>query len=53
MAKQIGTAREYRGWIIQRDGPRDAPWTAWKAGQIRRNADTLEGVKRLVRESGK
>lgn len=46
----IGAAREYRGWIIQKDGGPDAPWTAWKAGEIRRRADTLEGVKRLVRE---
>ena len=41
--------REYKGWIIQRDGGRDTPWTAWKAGHIRRCADTLEGVKNLIR----
>lgn len=41
--------REYKGWIIQRDGPRDTPWTAWKPGTIRRRADTLAGVKALVR----
>jgi hypothetical protein len=40
---------ELMGWTIQRDGGHDTPWTAWKAGEIRRRADTLEGVKELVR----
>ena len=49
MARKIGQSRVWRGWVINRDGPRDAPWTAWKSGVIRRNADTLEGLKRLCR----
>lgn len=43
--------REYKGWIIQRDGPRDTPWTAWKPGTIRRRADTLSGIKQMIRDA--
>lgn len=45
-----GDARNYRGWLVQRDGGHDTPWMAWKPGKFRLRADTLEGVKALIRD---
>lgn len=45
-------SRIYKGWIITRNtSPGHAlRWSAWESGKGRLAADTLIGLKRLIRE---
>jgi hypothetical protein len=44
--------REYRGWVIYRVSP-SGYWQAWKSGYLRLTADTLAGLRALIRETEK
>lgn len=48
MKRKVGYPREYRGWIVQRDGGFDVPWRAWRSGHLTLRADTLAGLQGLI-----
>lgn len=45
------SAREYRGWIITRNSV-NGFYSAWKSGELRLCANTLAGLKRMIKARG-